>query len=335
MYGAVLRPRTELVETGEADMGILFLTNDGYSTMCGHATLAVARLLVDAAGCTDQNVLSGLESVRESLSYNETNTQVSLRIHVPCGLVHVTVPIVDTDSGRRKLNTAHPISYLSVPSFATGIDVSIPIPQVLRWPELGNRETIKVDVAYGGAFYIVAPTSELGFSSSLASPDFDALAQATAKLKEAFNDSDELRKLYLQHPDHSDLEFLYGTIVTDPALGEPASNTLGAETGICFFANQQVDRSPTGSGVQARVALAFTKDLMNLGEGRTYHSPVSNGYDGDGGFVGSAVKEVKLGRRDAVIVRVSGWARYTGCCNFIIEEDDKIGKGFWLDELER
>src|SRR5262245_1524688 len=47
MYGAVLRKETELTQSGEADIGVFFLTNDGYSTMCGHATIALGRLLVD------------------------------------------------------------------------------------------------------------------------------------------------------------------------------------------------------------------------------------------------------------------------------------------------
>jgi len=43
MYGAVLRQSTELVDAGLADIGVIFMTNDGYSNMCGHATIALGR----------------------------------------------------------------------------------------------------------------------------------------------------------------------------------------------------------------------------------------------------------------------------------------------------
>ena len=309
-------------------MGVLFLTNDGYSTMCGHATLAVARLLVDHAGA-GSNLLP-LNGCRD-LYFDQNEGQVAVRLHVPCGLVDVAVPAIRATPGRWKTDTNRPISYLSVPSYATGIGVSIPIRGLLHWPELGDRNEITVDIAYGGAFYIIASASTLGFSPSLTNSSLPALKEATRLLKVAFNSSKPLRVKYLQNPDHLDLQFLYGTIVTDSKPDFPFSGTSGAETGLCFFANQQVDRSPTGSGVQARVALAYAKGERKLGEQWTYHSPVSMAHHGEGAFVGSAVEEVDIGGRKRVIVKVSGWTRYTGCSSFAVEDGDRIGKGFWLD----
>lgn len=328
MYGAILRPRTELVDSGESHMGVLFLTNDGYSTMCGHATLAVARLLVDHAG-SGSNLF--LDNAMSELKYDQEKQEVAVRLHVPCGLVHVTVPAIGTGSGQWKTDPKRPISYLSVPSYATGIWVTVPIPDGLRWPELADRDSVVVDIAYGGAFYILAAICSLGFKSSLANPDLSALSNATGKLKEAFNSSDLLRKFYLQHSEHDDLQFLYGTIVTDTSVGKPAESTSGAETGLCFFSNAQVDRSPTGSGVQARIALACAKGRVKLRERWTYHSPLSNSHDGVGAFVGEAVEEVDAGGRRGVVVKVSGWAHYTGCSSFVVEKGDKIGSGFILD----
>lgn len=330
MYGAVLRRRTELVDSGEAHMGVLFLTNDGYSTMCGHATLAVARLLVDHVGTASKLFVM---RAHRSLDFDPSRQEVDVRLHVPCGLVRVTVPAIGTGPGRWKTDTARPISYLSVPGFATAIGVTLSIPAALRWPELGERNEVVVDVAYGGAFYIICPASALGFPMSLAKPSLRALSEATSKLKAAFNSFEQLRKSYLQHPDHPDLQFLYGTIVTDRSLGSRASDTLGAETGLCYFADEQIDRSPTGSGVQARVAMAMAKGELKLGDRWTYHSLVSNSHDGEGAFVGSAVEEVEVGGRKGVIVQVSGWARYTGCSTFALENEDDIGKGFCFDGL--
>ena len=334
MYGAVLRPHTELVDKGEADMGVLFITNSGYSTMCGHATIAVSRLLVDCAG-SGSKLLSDFNL---DLKPNHERTEVEVRLHPPCGLVRVSVaivPISGTDSSQGyKTDITRPISYLSVPSYATGIWVNVPIPQSLRWPELGDRETVVVDIAYGGAFYLISTPSSLGFPcNTLAHPSRDMLAglsEATRKLKAAFNASELLRKFYLRVEDNvADLQWLYSTIITDSTLGKPGPDTLGAETGLCFFSDAQVDRSPTGSGVQARVALAIAKGRRKIGERWTYHSLVSNVYEGEGAFVGEAVEKVGNG----LVVKVSGKARYTGACTFVVEEGDQIGKGFWFDEL--
>ena len=48
MYGTLLIPETELAATEEADIGVLFTHNEGYVTMCGHATIALGRFLLDA-----------------------------------------------------------------------------------------------------------------------------------------------------------------------------------------------------------------------------------------------------------------------------------------------
>ena len=327
MYGAVLRPQTELVDSGEAHIGVLFLTNEGYSTMCGHATLAVSRLLVDHAGAGAALLDSLLLS---KLKYDPENQQVIVNLHAPCGLVQATVPAVETEPGHWRTDMTRPTSYLSVPSYTTGIWVTVHIPEHLRWPELGDRDCVVVDIAYGGAFYVFVGACSLGFKSSLSDPDVHALGVAASRLKEAFNSTEQLRKFYLQHPEHEDLQFLYSIFITNYDLGKPAEETLGAETGLCFFANGQIDRSPTGSGVQARIALAYAKGRIKLNERWTYHSLVSNAYDGEGAFIGEAVEEVDVGGRKGVIVRVSGKAHYTGCSSFAVEKDDAIGKGFWF-----
>lgn len=301
-----------------------------YSTMCGHATIAIAKLVVDSlqSGFLDKFL------DRSRLHYDLDKKELRIPIHVPCGLVHATVPCSRRGEGLESLTIDHsrPISYLSVPSYAYALNVQIPIPLDLRWPELGQRDHVTTDIAYGGAFYIVCAASELGFSSSLANPDLEGLTRASRRIKTAFNTSDDLRSRRLYHPEHDELQFLYGTIVTDPDLGVKNDASIGAETSICFFSNAQIDRSPTGSGVQARVALAHARDEHKVGEERTYHSPVSNAF-GEGGFVGSAVEEVEFGGMKAVVVRVSGYAKYTGAATYVVEDGDRIGEGFWFDEL--
>ncbi|KAG7045229.1 proline racemase [Colletotrichum scovillei] len=338
MYGAVLRPHTELVDTGEAHMGALFLTHEGYGAMCGHATLALGRFLVD---CTDETVFPR----RRNLVVDEERQTVEVRLHAPVGVVRLTVPVVkvDVDGGTGvtvgirgwKADTERRITFLSVPTFATAVDLSVPIPRDLGWPELGDAAAVTMDVAFGGAFYAVVSAAALGFPASLAKADVSALSHATKKLKQAFNASAGLRAR-LEDPTDSKTDtgsqYLYGIMVTDTGSNDvlpTAQGCVGAETGLYFFGDQQIDRSPTGSVVQARVALAAARGERKLGQSWTYHSLVSRGVGGDrGAFVGTPVEEVDVGGRRAWRVEVSGQAHYTGSSTFVMEDGDEIGRGF-------
>ena len=118
----------------------------------------------------------------------------------------------------------------------------------------------------------------------------------------------------LSHPDDPDLNFLYGTILTD-------GNDEWSErptTNVCVFADRQVDRSPTGSGVTARIAIQRAGDLIPMGLERSFSSIVGST------FTGKAVEETSVGHRRAVIVEVAGEAHFTGESTFTLEDDDPL-----------
>nr|KAG5712335.1 hypothetical protein BaRGS_023914 [Batillaria attramentaria] len=134
----------------------------------------------------------------------------------------------------------------------------------------------------------------------------------------------------LHHPDSPDLAFLYGTIVTDGGDHSLGDNGDAPTTNICVFADKQVDRSPTGSGVSARVALQYNRRVISLGQIRHFRSGVTGSQ-----FTGSALREVKLkgagfrgGDVVGVVAEVSGRAHYTGMNTFTVEADDALASGF-------
>ena len=127
-------------------------------------------------------------------------------------------------------------------------------------------------------------------------------------------------QIRLSHPHDPDLAFLYGTILTDGADAfspEPTAN-------VCVFAEREVDRSPTGSGVTARIALQHARGLIGLGQERRFQSLTG------ALFTGKALEETAAGPFPAVIVEVGGKAHYTGRASFTLEDDDEIGRGFLL-----
>ncbi|PPJ55847.1 hypothetical protein CBER1_07440 [Cercospora berteroae] len=323
MYGAVLRQDTEYTATGEAHIGVLFLTNEGYSTMCGHATIALGRFLIDTH---DKNVFPR----RDDVKHDSAARTVKLVLHAPCGLVEVTVP---TNADGTKSDPTRPVSHISVPSFATGLNVRTEIPSEYRWPQIGERTHITCDFSYGGAFYCLVSGEELGFANGLSSDiDLAAMDLATRNIKAAVNKDPSLRYLFT-HPDHEDLGFLYSVVVVDPQEGIPLPGTARAEVGLCFFADQQIDRSPTGSAVAARMALAYAKGLT---ESVTYHSLVSHANRGRGGFAGRLYEQFQVmdGGLPTIRVQVEGFASYAGTASFAVEDSDVLGDdGFLFEQL--
>lgn len=270
--------------------------------MCGHATIALGRFLVDTRDKT-------LFPQRSTLQ--ETDNIMKLRVHAPCGLPVICVP---TKQGLSDPELE--VSFSSVPCFASGIDVAVTIPTPLRWTEMERmgRNLIKVDVAYGGAFYGIVQVEELGFPGGLSSeagPKVGHLARVVDVVKNQLARKSEL----FAHRESPDLEFLYGIIVVETLSDKQ-------EIGLCFFGSGQLDRSPTGSGVCARVALSMERGDMKKGVWRRYDSPVSLQSEGHA-FHGRAIDHA-----GGHIVEVKGKAFYTGVTTFILEREDTLGNGF-------
>jgi proline racemase len=272
MYGALLVEP----DLPDADLAVLFMHNEGYSTMCGHAILALGRYAVD----------EGLVAKTEPVTV--------VNIECPCGLVKAEVDVEDGSAGA--------VSFESVPSFLFAPDCQIEVP---------GHGTIRFDIAYGGAFYALADCRQFGleFGRDSVRAFTDAAAVLTESAKVA---------VALAHPDHDDLAFLYGSILTDGGDGSGGRPTKN----VCVFADRQVDRSPTGSGVTARLAAMHAKGEVAVGETRTFESIVGSRFEG------TVARLAKAGDTDAVTVRVSGRAFYSGRAEFIVEDDDPLGAGF-------
>jgi trans-L-3-hydroxyproline dehydratase len=258
-----------------ADLAVLFMHNEGYSTMCGHATLAMARYAVD------YGLVPRVEPV------------TLVGIECPCGLVQARVEV---ETGRA--------SFDSVPAFLLARQLRV---------EVAGVGPVWTDVSYGGAFYAIADAAQFGLEvrKSRTRDLVDAATALSAAVRTA---------LPITHPLEADLGFLYGSILTD-GRERPEQ---GVSANICVFANAEVDRSPTGSGVTARMAARFQRGLVPAG--------VACGFESVTGarFSGEVVATAACGTRPAVTVRVGGKAHYTGEARYWLESDDQIGRGFLL-----
>jgi len=265
MYGAVIS------SSKDADFDVFFLHNEGYSTMCGHAIIALTKLVIEC------DKVSG-----PGVSFN-----------VPAGRVEASASIQDG----RVVRTA----FRNVPSFLYRRD------QAINVAGLGR---VTFDIAYGGAFYLIVDASSLGLS--LEAEHYSRLIEAGRQIKHAV-----MNALPIVHPFEPDLSFLYGTIFTGPAR-EPGHHSRN----VCVFAEGEVDRSATGSGVSARAALHHAKGELPLEEMITIESILGST------MTVRAVERTTFGPYEAVIPEVGGTAFITGRNEFYFDPQDPFGRGF-------
>src|SRR5262249_27987224 len=172
---------------------------------------------------------------------------------------------------------------------------------------------LTLDIGFGGAFYAVLDAGSIGID--LHTTPIRRVADAGEEIARA-----AAQAIAIEHPE-AELAFLYGTILTDGGTGgngKPSRN-------VCVFAGRQVDRSPTGSGVAARMALQVARREVRLGEEHRFESCTG------AVFTGKALREgPAVGPRKSLIVEVGGVAHVTGAAKFRFDDSDPLREGFSL-----
>ncbi len=218
MYGALL---TEAVTPG-ANAGVLFMHNQGWSTMCGHGIVAVTTIALE----------------RELIwaRSDDGPSPVSITYDTPAGVVHARATVVRTGD-RAKVSA---VSFRNVPSFVFEASLLVTV---------GGRK-IPVDVAFGGAFYAIVDAEAAGLPIDAAHlPELRRVGMLIAR------DVERLRKIV--HPNDAGLEGIYGTIFTAPAQ-LPNAHLRN----VTIFADAEVDRSPCGTGTAAVMAVLEEMGLL-------------------------------------------------------------------------
>lgn len=193
------------------------------------------------------------------------------------------------------------VSFRNVPSFLYLQDQQIEV------PGLG---LVKFDVSYGGAFYALCEAEPLGLT--LDESDYTRLIDYGRRIKQAVMEAHPIT-----HPFEEDLSFLYGTIFTGKA-NDPAHHSRN----VCIFAEGEVDRSPTGTGVSARAALHNSKGDLPVGEKVTIESILGTTMEVE------VVETTTFGPHQAVVPEVSGMAYITGQNEFYFDPTDPLRGGF-------
>lgn len=280
MYGCIVTPPV----TPEADLGVLFMHNEGYSTMCGHGIIALVTALLETGAISAQGQLT------------------SVNLDTPAGLVRATAHLDEQG------HVTH-VSFLNVPSFLYARDITLDVPQY---------GAVTLDVAFGGAFYAVVSAEQVGLR--VVPEQADQLAAAATAITAAVNAATPIT-----HPFEADLGFLYGTILTDTP--EDAAHH---SRNVCVFADAEVDRSPTGTGVSARLALHHAKGQLAQDQEIIIESILG----AHSTFTGRVIETTRFGPYMAIVPEVSGTAHIVGRSEWAIDPRDAIGRGFLLERKD-
>ncbi|NOY36375.1 MAG: proline racemase family protein, partial [Chlorobi bacterium] len=140
------------------------------------------------------------------------------------------------------------------------------------------------------------------------------LADIGMKIKKAITDNFNIR-----HPLEPDLGFLYGTVIT----GAPYDFRHHSRN-VCIFADGQIDRSATGTGISARAAIHVLRGELHVGDTITIESILGTTMDV------SVAEITRFDEYQAVIPEIRGSAFYTGTHEFWIDPSDPLGNGFIL-----
>lgn len=147
------------------------------------------------------------------------------------------------------------------------------------------------------------------------SPDsFRSLIEKGVSIKRAV-----MASRSIPHPFEEDLSFLYGTIFVGPPQGASAHSR-----NVCIFAEGEVDRCPTGTGVSGRLAIHYARGEVRLQESIVVESIIGSR------FTGRIVDTAQFGPYAAIIPEVEGAAHIVGRHEFLIDPADPLRAGFIL-----
>jgi len=274
MFIAIVTPPT----SPGADFGIIYRGAYDYMTMCGHGTIGAVTVAVE----------TGLVKAQEPIT--------TVRVDTPSGLV--------TTRAKVEGGTAKSVTIRNVPSFLYKRDVVAEVPGVGR---------VTGDLSYGGDFYFILDSAELGLD--LDGVDIDDLIKISGKVKDYV-----VKQNTVQHPEIRDIKELHGIIITgSPHHPEASYRTL-------YISGTHIDRSPCGTGTCAKMASLHARGELRLNDELVTESILGSIYRG------KIVDETHVGGLKAIIPELTGQAWIMGFNTLLINPDDPFKYGFRVRE---
>jgi proline racemase len=223
--------------------------------------------------------------------------ETTLRLEAPAGVVEVTATC---RNGR-----CESVELTNVPSFADRFDAPL---------EVEGIGTINVDVAFGGMWYAIADAQELGFALE------PGEARELSRIGELIRLSAR-EQLECVHPENPEIA---GVSIVQIAgawqgVGAVTKNAVVVSPG-------RLDRSATGTGLCARMAVLHARGLLHAGESMTHASVIGSTFDG------RILSETTVSGRAAIVPAIRGSAWITGITQVLVDPTDPFPEGYLLSD---
>ena len=293
----------------EAQAGYVIMEQVEYPPMSGTNTICVATVLLE----------TGMVAAREPVT--------RLVLESPAGLIEVEAEV---SAGR-----VTKVTFRNVPAFAAHLDAPI---------EVRGLGTVKVDVAWGGMFYVIADAEQFGLR--LLPEEARDIVRVGEMIKAAARE-----QLPVAHPENPAISGVTIAELTGPPSrpdaftnagrsessgsdrpGVSGRNAVVVSTGELDWNRPEswtgaLDRSPCGTGTCARMAALHAKGQLALGEDFVHEGILGTT------FTGRLVEETRLGSYRAVVPTLSGRAWITGFAQYVLEHDDPFPEGFTVGDI--
>ena len=197
------------------------------------------------------------------------------------------------------------VELTNVPSFVARLDAPL---------EVEGLGTLIVDVAFGGMWYAIADAAALGFA--IEPHEARDLSRAGELIRAAARE-----QLTCAHPENPAIAGVSIVQIAQPWQG------LGAVTrNAVVVAPGRLDRSATGTGLSARMAVLHARGLMGVGDGMTHASALGTTFDG------RIVAAVDVRGTPAIVPAIRGSAWITGTTELVVDPDDPFPEGYLLSD---
>jgi trans-L-3-hydroxyproline dehydratase len=225
--------------------------------------------------------------------------ETHLTLEAPGGLIAVTA---ECRNGK-----AERISIENVPSFADQLDAPL---------EVASLGSLTVDIAYGGDSFVIVDAAALGFAVQ---PDeAHDLAKMGIRIIAAANE-----QLGFSHPEASGWDHISFCQFAGP-LTRDGNELQGSNA--CVIRPGKIDRSPTGTGCSARMAVLSARGLMTEGDIYRARSII------DSEFACRIARQATIGGRPAIVPIISGRGWITGVSQYMLDPSDPWPLGYRLSD---
>jgi trans-L-3-hydroxyproline dehydratase len=200
------------------------------------------------------------------------------------------------------------VTLKNVPAFVFALDAPLEVD--------GLGTSVAIDIAYGGMIYAIVDAAALGFE--VVPDEARELAVLGEQIRMAAREQHPVA-----HPESPDINNVSIVQFAGPLTHE--GNRVRARN-TCIVSPGRSDRSPTGTGTTARMAVLHARGVLQVGGGLTHSSIIGSE------FHGTIVGETTVGSFPAIEATIRGRAWITGLHHYFVDADDPWPSGYVLSD---